>query len=113
MGFSPPQAFGTAFIDFWNVTAAYKNGGISPTQYMKAAKRSHDTMQAVLDMTFWSMINEVKETIPDDVFNAAVRQMSDELHEIDGLTPEDRFQKMVQLIENTMTEIQFPNQGEQ
>lgn len=113
MGFNPPQAFGTAFIDFYNITQAFKGGGISPVQYMKAAKRSHDTMRAVLDMTFWSMIQEVKEAIPDDVYNATLRQMSDEYHEIDGLSPEDRYQKMVFLIHNTMTEIEYPPQGEQ
>lgn len=113
MAFNPPQAFGTAFVDLWNVTAAFQNGGMTPEHYMQAAKRSHDTLKAVYSMTFWSVLLQVRDYIPEDVYYATMRQMADEENELDGLTPEERFNRMVQLIENTMMDIEFPTLGEQ
>jgi hypothetical protein len=79
---------------------------------MQSVKQSYQTMNSIMTMTFWSVINQVRDRIPEDVFDEYMRKIADEENGYDGRTPEERFQRMVELIENTMLEINLDHIGE-
>ena len=112
MSFNPPVAFNNAFTDYWNITQAFAQGGMTPKSYMQAARQSYETFNAILNMTFWSIFGNVKDDIPEDIFHEEMRKLADAEYGFDGLTAEQRTARMIELIENTMLQINPDALGE-